>query len=226
MLAKVKEWEHSENSGLQSEFQNLSENLKANDARLEKLVSTYLDNNVSKEIYLKKKDEIMRASLALKEKKKDFENGRNNWVEPLRKWILDTKQADFLCKSDDLHAIKEFIQKIGTNHEFREKSARFAVPSPSDFIAVRRHIFPPSVPSALSPFPLSSDEGTCCARERSLSLASRRLRPPRAGHRLVCPAGHDSAVQVLTKEKQFSFFPGTKKYAKRIIFLCCARERT
>ena len=162
MLAKVKEWEHSENSGLQSEFQNLSENLKANDARLEKLVSTYLDNNVSKEIYLKKKDEIMRASLALKEKKKDFENGRNNWVEPLRKWILDTKQADFLSKSEDYHSIKSFVQKIGTNPEIRDKCATFAVSVPSDFVATRRNIMPPRSASVIPSVPLSADEVSFC----------------------------------------------------------------
>ncbi len=162
MLAKVKEWEHSENTGLQSEFQNLSEGIKANDARLEKLVSTYLDDNVSKEIYLKKKDEIMRASLALKEKKKDFENGRNNWVEPLRKWILDTKQADFLSKSEDYHSIKAFVQKIGTNPEIRDKFARFSFSVPSDFVATRRNIMPPRSASVFPSVPLSADEVSIC----------------------------------------------------------------
>ena len=167
MLGEVEKWEKENSAVSQSRVQNLAENIKASEARLEKLVSSYLDGDIPKELYIKKKDEIMRSTLSLKEEKKDFEHGGNVWVEPLRKWILDTKQADFLCKSDDLHAIKEFIQKIGTNHEFREKSARFAVPSPSDYIARRRHIFPPSVTSALSPFPLSSDEVTCCAQGQS-----------------------------------------------------------
>jgi len=46
-------------------------------------------------------------------------------VEPLRAWILDTKQADFLVKSDNLHEIKAFVQKIGTNPRVRNKSAVF-----------------------------------------------------------------------------------------------------
>ncbi len=34
----------------------------------------------------------MRVLAALKEQKKDFERGRNAWVEPLREWILDTNK--------------------------------------------------------------------------------------------------------------------------------------
>ena len=94
---------------------------------MEKLVSTYLDGDIPKQTYLKKKDEILLASAVLEQKKKDFENGRKNWVEPLREWILDTKQADFLAKSDNFHEIKSFVQKIGTNPVLQDKSARFAI---------------------------------------------------------------------------------------------------
>jgi hypothetical protein len=95
MLAKVKEWEQEETSAPQSEVQNLSEQIKTAEAKMEKLVSTYLDGDIPKETYLKKKDEILLASAVLEQKKKDFENGRKNWVEPLREWILDTKQPIF-----------------------------------------------------------------------------------------------------------------------------------
>ncbi|KKR24032.1 MAG: Recombinase [Candidatus Yanofskybacteria bacterium GW2011_GWD2_39_48] len=124
MLHKVTEFEREEVSVSQSEVQNLSDSIKANEARMEKLVSTYLDGDIAKEMYLTRKDTLMRAILALKEKKKDFERGRNNWVEPLRNWILDLKQADFLSTSNDFHEIKSFVQKIGTNPLVRDKSAR------------------------------------------------------------------------------------------------------
>ena len=66
---------------------------------MEKLVSAYLDGDVPKEVYLKRKDETMGVLAALREKMKDFERGRNAWVEPLQQWILDLKQADFLSSS-------------------------------------------------------------------------------------------------------------------------------
>ena len=138
MLDKVKIWEREEIGASQSEVQNLSDNIKANEGRMEKLVSAYLDGDVPKEMYLKRKDVLMRSLAALQERKKDFERGRKNWVEPLRAWILDMKQADFLSQSDDLYQIKSFVQKIGTNPLVRDKSPHFGFPPPSQFAAVRR----------------------------------------------------------------------------------------
>ena len=37
----------------------------------------------------------MRATLAFKTEKKDFERRGNNWVEPLREWVLDTAPSPF-----------------------------------------------------------------------------------------------------------------------------------
>jgi len=142
MLEKVKEWEREEIGASQSEVQNLSQKIKASEARLEKLISTYLDGDIPKTIYLKKKDENMRALATLKDEMKDFESGRNKWVEPLREWILDTKQADFLSSSADFHKISSFVKKVGTNPLVRDKSARFGTPVPSEFVAKRRRFLP------------------------------------------------------------------------------------
>ncbi len=161
MLEKVKEWEREEIKVSQSEIQNLSDKIKASEARMEKLVSTYLDGDIEKQIYLKQKDKAMRAILALRTKMKDFEKGRNNWVEPLQSWILDTKQADFLSSSTDFHKISSFVKKVGTNHAVRDKTAHFSVSSPSAFVATRRRFLPFSsscAPSARRPSSLSRAE--------------------------------------------------------------------
>ena len=165
MLEKVKEWEREDNQASQSEIQNLSDKVKASEARMEKLVSTYLDGDIPKEIYLRQKDKAMRATLTLKTEMKDFEKGRNNWVEPLRSWILDTKQADFLSSSTDFHKISSFIKKVGTNPTVRDKTAHFAVPSPSAFVATRRRFLPFSsacAPSARRSPSLSRAEVSKC----------------------------------------------------------------
>ena len=60
---------------------------------MEKLVSAYLDGDVPKEMYLKRKDVLMRSLTALRSELKDFERGRKNRVEPLREWIFDLKQT-------------------------------------------------------------------------------------------------------------------------------------
>src|SRR3989344_7786463 len=96
---------------------------------------------------------LMCSLAALKEKMKDFERGRNNWVEPLREWILDTKQANFLSSSSDLYQIKSFVRKIGTNPLVRDKSAHFAAPVPSQFVAKRQALLPTPAPPGRGSFP-------------------------------------------------------------------------
>ena len=162
MLAKVDEWNKEELSASQSEVQNLSANIKANEGCMEKLVSMYLDGDVPKEMYLTRKDVLMRSFAALQEKKKDFERGRKNWVEPLREWILDTKQADFLATSDNFSEIKSFVQKIGTNPLVRDKSALFEFPPPSQFAALRREKLSRAVRPSRRASALSNREVSIC----------------------------------------------------------------
>ena len=162
MLEQVEKWEKENNLSSQSCVQNLTNKIKTSEDRLEKLVSTYLDGDIPKDIYIQKKDENMRSTLALKEQKKDLKRSGNNWVEPLRKWILDTKQANFLTKSDDFHDIKDFVKKVGTNHLVRDKIARWDVPVPSEFLAKRRASFSSSPPTAERVVGLTSDEVLHC----------------------------------------------------------------
>ena len=162
MFAKADEWDKEAVSASQSEVQNLSANIKADEERMEKLVSTYLDGDVPKEMYLPRKDTLMRSLAALREKLKDFERGRKNRVEPLRAWILDMKQADFLSKSDDLYQIKQFVQEIGTNPTVRAKSPHFSAPAPSEFAASRRHFLPARSAAPLCGAALSEREVSIC----------------------------------------------------------------
>jgi len=163
MLEQIKSWEQEAVSTTGSELQNLSVQIKANDERMDKLVTTYLDGDIPKDIYLKKKDAFMRSSLTLKEKMKDFELRRNTWVEPLREWVLDMKQATFLSSSDNFKEIASFVQKIGTNHAVRDKSASFSVPVPSHFVATRRGFLYSRTPAARGSSALSEREVSFCA---------------------------------------------------------------
>ncbi len=72
MLNKAKEWEREETSSSQSEFQNLSVQIKTAETKMEKLVSTYLDGDIPKQTYLKKKDEILLASAVFGTKEERF----------------------------------------------------------------------------------------------------------------------------------------------------------
>ncbi len=132
MLNKLDEWEREETAATNGEQENLSSKINASEERMEKLVSAYLDNDIPKPIYLKRKDEIMRLLASLNAEKKDFEVGKKKWVEPLRTWILDTKQANILATSEDLSQIKAFVQKVGTNPRISGKTPDFGFSPPSE----------------------------------------------------------------------------------------------
>ena len=181
MLSKVETWEHEKKHSSQSGVQNLSDKIKASEARMDTLVGAYLDGDIPREIYTKKKDEIMRATFALKQEKKDFGHQGNNWVEPLREWILDTKQAAFLSSSSNFPEIASFVKKVGTNPLVRDKSARFGAPVPSQFVAKRRGILPACSARAPSAPSLSRDEVSFCdpTGNRTPILSVRGICPSR-----------------------------------------------
>ena len=179
MLSRADTWGREEKATSHSEIQHLTEQVKASEARMEKLVGVYLDGDIPKENYLKQKDEIMRATLASRQQLKDAERGRKNWVEPLREWVTDTKQANFLASSNDLHQIKSFVQKIGTNPSVRDKSAQFQVPAPSEFAARMRGQMPPRPPQVGAGFALSPEEVSICdPTENRTPLPALRRRCP------------------------------------------------
>ena len=153
MLKQVDKWEKENNLSSQTCVQNLADKIKVSEDRLEKLVSSYLDGDIPKEIYIQKKEGNMRSTLALKQKQKDLERKGNNWVEPLRNWILDMKLANFLSSSTDFHEISSFVKKVGTNPRVRDKSAHFGACPPSELsfaYATKSPFSHPFLPNALA----------------------------------------------------------------------------
>ncbi len=114
---------------------------------------------------------MCKKKTSLHKLKIGFRRRGNNWVEPLREWVLDTKQAAFLSSSDNFSEIASFVQKIGTNHTVRDKSARFFVPVPSHFVATRRGFLPLVAPSARPSSALTDAEVSFCAGERNRTPA-------------------------------------------------------
>jgi hypothetical protein len=134
-LRKVDEWEKETTCSSQTFVQNLKAKQNEVEQKLDKLVSTYIDADIPKESYLKKKEELMRRKLLLNQQKQDFEQKGKNWIEPLRSFILDTKKANKLASSDDFYGIKEFVRKVGTNPQLFNKSVSLSFIPPFDFVA-------------------------------------------------------------------------------------------
>jgi hypothetical protein len=115
MLDEVTKWEKEEKSGGKEFAQNLEMKSAETENKLSKLVDEYLEGNIEKEIYLKKKDELIKTKTDLNKKRSDFGRKGNNWIEPLRNFIIEANRAGNAALLNDFIAIKSFVKRNGTN---------------------------------------------------------------------------------------------------------------
>ncbi|HLC94456.1 MAG TPA: hypothetical protein VJH96_02725 [Patescibacteria group bacterium] len=155
MLAKVEMWEKDNAQSAQSFAQNLDEKIKEAETKLDKLVNVFLDGSIEKETYLVKKDELIKTKTDLNKRKSDFGRKGNNWIEPLREWILTAHHAEKLALSNDFYEIKSLAEKIGTNRRLLSRKTEFEFVRPFDLIPKYR-AFCEARPAPASPRGINS----------------------------------------------------------------------
>ena len=138
MMKKSDEWEKEVKVSSGSVVGQIKEREREIQQKLDNLITLYLDGDIPKESYLAKKDELLRQKVSLAGKIDSARQERNNWVEPLREWILDMKKATQLQNSVDFFEIKDYFKKIGTNLQLRDKSVSVSFCPPTEF-ALARH---------------------------------------------------------------------------------------
>ncbi len=122
MERQIDVWEKESISKRGSVAQNLKTKLAETKEKLDKLVSIYLDGDIEREIYIQRKDLLLRQKSKLEESFKDLGQQRKNWVEPLRSFVLSLREGVELEKGENYFAWREFFQKIGSNPTLKDKS--------------------------------------------------------------------------------------------------------
>ena len=94
-------------------------------SKLQRLLDSYLDQDIERDVYLQKKAELMSEKKSLEEQSSKLTLANNAWVEPMRKWL---EKANSICKttaSDDLLAKKSLCLEIfGSNLFLKNKQAQ------------------------------------------------------------------------------------------------------
>ena len=94
-------------------------------SKLQRLLDSYLDGDVERELYQDKRAEILGEKKRLQEQIEQATLGVLTWVEPMRKWI---EKANSICKitaSDNLLAKKSLCLEIfGSNLFLKNKQAQ------------------------------------------------------------------------------------------------------
>ena len=93
--------------------------------KLQRLLDSYLDQDIERDIYLAKRAELMSEKKTLEEQNGKLTLAKNAWVEPMRKWI---EKANSICKitaNDDLLVKKSLCLEIfGSNLFLKNKKAQ------------------------------------------------------------------------------------------------------
>ena len=90
--------------------------------KLERLLDSFLEQDIERVDYLTKKAEIMSEKKTLEEKMGSILLGQNTWLEPMKKWIETAVSIWEITKSDDLTAKKSlYLEIFGLNLKMENK---------------------------------------------------------------------------------------------------------
>ena len=126
MLAKLEtEREQERQDGLIF-AQNLKVEIEDLNIKIEKLLDAHIDGLIPKDEYVLKKQKILNQKIELSDKLLNFEQKGNFWLEPMRLFILDSKQALIIASEENLEDKKNFLKKIGSNHLLDARTITFS----------------------------------------------------------------------------------------------------
>ncbi len=101
------------------------ESIRKISSKLKILLDSYLDQDVDRESYLIKKNELLSEKKKLEEQIFRFRETHDSWLEPMREWIIEAENAPKVAGDVDLEAKKVLAQKIfGSNLYLENKTAR------------------------------------------------------------------------------------------------------
>jgi hypothetical protein len=109
-----KEQENIERDGF-SFSQNFKSQIKECEEKLEKLLDAHLNSDISRDEYIEKKQKLLNQKIEISEKLKSFEKKGGNWLEPAKKFILASNQAQKAAVSNNLQERANFLKKSGSN---------------------------------------------------------------------------------------------------------------
>ena len=90
--------------------QSKREEIKEKAIRLQRLLDSYLDQDVDRDSYLNKKSELLSEKKTLEEQIFRFEQTHHAWLEPMREWIHEAGNVVNIARGEDLNG-KRFWPK-------------------------------------------------------------------------------------------------------------------
>ena len=92
--------------------QGAQNRIKEISAKLQRLLDSYLDQVVEREVYLAKKSELIGEKKSLEEQISSLEQKRTGWVEPMREWINYAQTLGKIASDSSLFEKKAAAKEI------------------------------------------------------------------------------------------------------------------
>ena len=123
---KLRELIHEDETKEKTEYSTVTKALQAKIAqlseKLQRLLDSYLDGDVERELYQSKRAEILGEKKLLQEQVEQTALGVSTWVEPMKTWIETAVSICKIAQSDNLLAKKSLLLEIfGSNLKMRQK---------------------------------------------------------------------------------------------------------
>ena len=93
--------------------------------KLDRLLDSHLDGTVNKQEYVTKKETLLGEKLTLEEQIKKIKSDGNDWLEPMREFILSSREAKKIANDGDQQQIRTFLKKMGSNFMVKGKKFEF-----------------------------------------------------------------------------------------------------
>ena len=194
LIAEVEKEKTEDDNSSKDQIQKVNAEAVAVDAKLDKLMTAYLENALTLPEYQETKNKLITEKQILKDKLAAFGRVSSSRFEPVVNFLNDCRQAGILAKSNDQMKIREFFQKVGSNPLLRDRALVFSPRAPFAFVSeIPKNAnndaggaaggvwggMPPRPPhcDALSPFSGDSDffANLCSHQESNLDHELRRL---------------------------------------------------
>ena len=134
LISKVEKERADDNNSSKNQIQKVNDESTTIDAKLDKLMSAYLENALTLEEYQTAKNKLVTEKHVLKEKLELFGRISTNRFEPVINFLNDCKQATILAESNDTKKIRSFFEKVGSNPLVRDRALLFSPRAPFAFV--------------------------------------------------------------------------------------------
>ena len=115
--------------------QNIKEEIKMIDEKLERLMAGYLENAILLEEYQRNKNKLVGEKQVLKDRLSCFEQKSNNWFEPAIQFVKYANCAGILAKSNNFEEKRDFFKKLGSNFKILNQKIVFDLENPFKILA-------------------------------------------------------------------------------------------